>query len=258
MSTDNKTTTERLSDVAVRANALCQTVAQQSDNINTSLQQAKAEFDDWKGSFTEVVNGLLVHKEGRNKRFSFAQVLDNGGYDERGQGPHPDFRACANPKEPYYINLLEFVAGANGWFGNYGDRFRCEFIMSHRGMYSTSDHIVITGTSFEDCVSGRVEIKNITEHTQNGHLALFVSEPNENREQELNPKIDDYSNSFPFNFRAVNQGFGPGVARITFKVDPKFHCGAYRALSVQCEYSSDRARPSNMRVSHEQPSWNQF
>ncbi|MCO7190235.1 MULTISPECIES: hypothetical protein [unclassified Pseudoalteromonas] len=252
MSTDNKTTTERLSDVAVRANALCQTVAEQSNNINASLQQAKAEFDDWKSDYTELVNGLQVHKQGNVKRFYFSTMLGNGGYTAAADGPDAEFPYCAAPLDPYYINLLEFDAQNGGGFGATGDYFKCEIMITHRGMFASyNEHLIITGTSFQDCVSGIMEVKNVS---RDGHLSVFISEP-DNPEREIPLDKALTGTSIPVFFRKIGQGADSGIARLTLKVDPRFHCGAARSISVSSEYTSFRGRPCVERITHNKPSW---
>ncbi|RZM83788.1 hypothetical protein C3B51_05790 [Pseudoalteromonas rubra] len=277
MTTETKPISQQLTEVAGRANALCQTVADKAGEItttlnaklaqvdarvtnaeaslNTEMVQAQSEFNSWKSGHTELVNGLDVHKQGKIKRYFFATTLGNGGYTADRDGPDAAFPHCASPQEPYYINLLEFDAQNGGGFGAAGDYFKCEVIMTHRGMFATSytEHLVFTGTSFQDCVSAVMEAKSIV---HNNHLSLFISEP-DNPAKEIPLGSDLAGSSVPVNFRAIGQGYDSGIARLTLKVDPRFHCGASRAISVSTEYTSERGRPSAERISQNQPTWEQ-
>ncbi|ALU44636.1 hypothetical protein [Pseudoalteromonas rubra] len=67
MSTDNKTTTERLSDVAVRANALCQTVAEQANamqnQVNNAITSTQSQIDTFtSGTFRNEIPFLRLTK----------------------------------------------------------------------------------------------------------------------------------------------------------------------------------------------------
>lgn len=274
MSNQNLTITEKLTHVSERANALCDTVQAQLGNINSTLDnkltevdnkmtevdgdvaQSKSElenhFNELKNNFVEVVNGLEVHKQGRMKRFSFNNYLNSGGWTREADGPDSDFPYCAAPKEPYYINLLEFHSQSNS-YGSHGDNFKIDFLMNHRGMVSYADHIVITGMSSSDCVSGVVEIKRIENPNA---IKLFISEPG-SEPIEIPFTADDVGKSIEVNFRSIGKLSHGGKARITLKIDTRYHCGSTRAFGAMCEYNSPNAGPCSDRVSFVQPSWEQ-
>ncbi|RXE99582.1 hypothetical protein [Pseudoalteromonas sp. PS5] len=273
MSNDNLTMTERLSQVATRANALCQTVEDQVGiiqstlsetvthtknevageitSINNQLEQAEEQFNQWKGQYTQEINGLPVTINGSEKSFFFKSYLDPGSYDRESAGPDSDFPTCGSPKPPYYVNMLEF--SGNGGFGGQGDYFELDFIMAHRGMFASpsyGDHIKFTGTSYHDCVSGHLKIIKVS---QDGAMKLFISEPdNEAQEIEISKGLEGAT--VPIYFRKINKGYS-GLARITMKVDTRYHCGASRAITVSGKYTSSNGKPCADRITHTQPSW---
>ncbi|MEZ7206676.1 hypothetical protein [Pseudoalteromonas sp. DY56-GL79] len=273
MSNDNLTMTERLSQVATRANALCQTVEDQVGiiqstlsetvthtknlvageitSINNQLEQAEEQFNQWKGQYTQEINGLPVTVNGSEKSFFFRGYLSAGSYSSDATGPDSDFPRCGTPKPPYYVNMLEF--SGNGGFGGQGDYFKLDFIMAHRGMFASphyADQIQFTGTSYHDCVSGQLEIKKVS---RNGALKLFISEP-DNEAQEIEISKDLEGATIPIYFRKIGKGYS-GLARITMKVDTRYHCGATKAVTVSGKYTSSNGQPCADRITHTQPSW---
>ncbi len=268
MSTQEKPMSQRLTDVAIAADKLTQTVQEQVGIINTTLtnksqdvdntvQSAKNSFDSWKNSLVQNINGLNVHKQGNLKRFLFKQFLSSGGYKHGGGGPDIDFPSCANPQPPYYVNLLEFNSTGNSMtFGNAGDFFKIEFIMCHRGMFASegyTDHLVFTGTSYQDSVAGQLEIKKIA---QDGVLSIFTSEP-ATIEKEIPLTNALEGTTVPVSFRTIGQGYDQGKARITLKIDTRYHCGSTRAISVDTSYTSEQGQPAINRISQDKPTWEQ-
>ncbi|QTL34109.1 hypothetical protein [Pseudoalteromonas viridis] len=80
MSTDNKTTTERLSDVAVRANALCQTVADQAsamqNQVNNAITSTQTQIDTFMSeTFRNEMPFLRLSK---NQQLKINGTLDVG------------------------------------------------------------------------------------------------------------------------------------------------------------------------------------
>ncbi|MCG9758237.1 hypothetical protein L1D50_03890 [Pseudoalteromonas sp. Isolate6] len=279
MSNDNLTMTERLSQVATRANALCQTVEDQVGiiqstlsetvthtknevageitSINNQLEQAEEQFNQWKGQYTQEINGLPVTVNGNEKSFFFRGYLSAGSYSSDATGPDSDFPRCGTPKPPYYVNMLEFDAsGTNQTFGEIGDWFSIDCVISHRGMIASAgygNHFIFTGTTSNDCVSGLLEIKKVS---QNGAIKLYISEPDfEDQEIAIDKELE--GSTIPIFFRRINQGYGKGVARISLKIDTRYHCGASRAIAVSAKYSSDKGQPCVERLTHTQPSWEQ-
>ncbi|KZN36712.1 hypothetical protein N480_15665 [Pseudoalteromonas luteoviolacea S2607] len=269
MSNEHTTITEQLAAVVTRSNALCNTVQGQIDNINSTLNakstevdtkviQAKSDlnthFTNLKNGIVETINGVDVYKEGLTKRFSFKSSLNSGGYTAASDGPDSSYRTCANPQPPYYVNLVEFDAQNIGdHFGSDGDTFNCDFVMSHRGMASYVDHIVINGTSSHDCVSAQIEVKKIMHETA---ISIYISEPGE-EPREIPITSADVGKTLTVFFRQINKGYGKGRARVTLKVDTRPHCGSGRAFMAKCEYSSVNGRPCADRVTQTAPTWEQ-
>ncbi|KZN65756.1 hypothetical protein N473_12080 [Pseudoalteromonas luteoviolacea CPMOR-1] len=258
MSDNNLTITERLTNVSERANALCDTVQNQMGLINQALDSKSTELDtqyeNFKAGMAESINGLNVYKEGLTKRFSFKQHLSAGGYTSAADGPDESYRYCVAPKDPYYINLIEFDAQHIGnSFGSDGDTFKCDFVMSHRGMATYYDHLVIYGASSHDCVSARIEVKHIMHDTA---LKLFISEPGE-APRFIDITKADVGKTLTVFFRQIGKGYGNGIGRVSLFVDTRPHCGSERAFTATCEYTSVNGRPCAERVSHNQPSWEQ-
>lgn len=233
-------------------NNMTDTVAGKMGEIDAKLLSAEQAFNLWKANFSENINGLEVYKQGGMRRFFFGQYLSSGGWTGDGNGPDADFVACSNPQPPYYVNLLEFVSSYG--FGGYGDIFRIEFIMSHRGMGSSDgyiDHLVFTGTSWNDSVSGSLEVRKVS---HDGAVSVFVSEPNnEEREVALTNSLE--GSVIPISFRSIGQGYDSGSARVTLKIDSRYFCGAERAFGADVTYTSNCGRPAAARVSQTKPRW---
>ncbi|WP_462173839.1 hypothetical protein [Pseudoalteromonas xiamenensis] len=267
MSESNLPISERLTRVATAADQLTATVQGQLGKIDKQVEMAKAElngalkaaqtqFDTWQNSFVEVINGLSVYKQGERKSFFFKGVLNSGGYQANGQGPDADFPGCAAPQPPYYVNMLEFDVRGKTYFGEWGDFFKVEFLMNHRGMFATdgyTDHLIFTGTSAHDSVAGQLEIRKIS---QDNALKLFLSQPKE-IEQHIPLTNAMEGTIIPVSFRDISQGTGKGIARLTLEVDTRYHCGSSRAVSVHSLYTSNMGKPSENRISLIKPSWEQ-
>ncbi|AOT09346.1 hypothetical protein [Pseudoalteromonas luteoviolacea] len=269
MSNEHTTITEQLAAVVTRSNALCNTVQDQINNINSTLNTKTTEVDNFvtqskneletkfthlKNGFVETINGLDVFQEGLIKRFAFKSTLNAGGYTGASDGPDSSYPTCFNPQPPYYINLIEFDAqNVGSGFGYDGDTFNCDFVMAHRGMASYVDHIVISGTSQQDCVSAHVEVKKVM---NSGAISLYISEPGE-EPREIPITAADVGKTLTVFFRQINKGYSNGRARVTLKVDTRPHCGSTRAFLAKCEYSSVNGRPCADRISQTAPTWEQ-
>lgn len=243
---------EQLSNAVQATNNLTAAVNNKIGQIDQRMGTAEQQFDSWKANFSENINGLEVYKQGGIRRFFFGQLLSTGGYASGGTGPDSSFPVCSNPQPPYYVNLLEFIA--NQGFGDYGDMFRVEFIMAHRGMNSSdyyADHFIFTGTTWNDSVSGQLEVKNVA---HDGAISVFISEPN-NEEHEVALTNAMEGTVIPVSFRSIGQGADSGKARITLKVDTRYHCGSDRAFGADVTYTSNRGRPAAARVSQTKPKW---
>ena len=230
---------------------LTQAVEGKIVEIDSKVHQAENKFDTWMANFSETINGIEVYKQGQIRRFFFGQSLSTGGYTASG-GPDTSFPTCNNPQPPYYVNLLEFIA--NSGFGVSGDIFRIEFIMTHRGMYSSdgyTDHFIFTGTTWNDCVAGELEVKKVA---RDGAISVFTSEPN-TVEKELALTNAMEGTRIPVTFRHIGQGYDTGTARITLKIDTRYHCGSTRAFGADVTYISSRGRPAVTRVSQTKPKW---
>ncbi|CAH9055088.1 hypothetical protein PSECIP111951_01170 [Pseudoalteromonas holothuriae] len=263
MSEQDKTMTQRLSDVVTAADGLTQTVQDQIGQINSTVSAKMAEvdskvtsaenaFDTWKESLVENINGINVYKEGNVKRFTFATTLGAGGWTGDADGPDSDYRYCANPQPPYFINMLEFISSSS--FGGNGDYFKVEFLMTHRGMFASNgytDHLIFTGTSAQDSVAGQLEIRKVANDKS---VSVFISEPN-NPEKEIQLTNELEGTVLPVAFRAIGQGSHKGIARIALKVDTRPHCGSTRAFRVNSEYTSVNGQPSTNRITQEKPHW---
>ncbi|ERY85307.1 hypothetical protein [Pseudomonas aeruginosa] len=236
------------------ANNLTNAVNGKVSEIDTELATALAQFNTWKANFSTNINGLEVYKQGGIKRFFFGQNLDNGGYLSSGDGPDATFPYCAAPKAPWYINLLEFNGVKDpGAFGTAGDIFKADWIMSHRGIANGTyfDQLAFKGTSWADSVSGHVEVKNIS---QDGMLSLHISAPN--TPDKVIPLTKAMMGTvIPVDFWAFGQGTA-GKARISIKVDTRWHCGSGRAFSADVSYTSNLAGPCVARVTQTKPAWN--
>lgn len=242
----------QIAALVAAANNLTGAVNGKVSEIDSELAQALTQFDAWKSNFSTTINGLEVYKQGGIKRFFFGQDLNSGGYLSTGDGPDASFPYCVAPKSPYFINLLEFD-GASGSFGASGDIFKADFIMGHRGIADGTyyDQLIFKGTSWADSVSGHVEIKNVA---QDGAVSLHISEPN-NVEKVIAITKAMIGTTIPVNFYAYGQGVS-GKARITVKVDTRYHCGSGRAFSADVSYTSNKAAPAVSRVSQVKPAWN--
>lgn len=242
-----------IASLVTASNKLTDAVTGKLSAIDTRVQTAENEFKNWKSNFTETINGLEVYKQGGIKRIFFGQALDSGGY-VNGTGPNQDFPACAAPKAPYYVTLLEFDAMANGGiFGQSGDIFKGDFVLAHRGISNGGylDSFSLHGTSWADSVSGSLQVKNVA---VDGAVSILISEPN-NASKEIKITKAMVGTTIPVDFRAFGQNV-TGKARITLKIDTRYHCGADRAFSVDMSYTSSAGRPAASRVTQVAPTWN--
>ncbi|KZN53433.1 hypothetical protein [Pseudoalteromonas luteoviolacea] len=260
MSSDNLTITERLTNVAARANVLCDTVQQQIGNINSTLgskiaevdtkvnhsqEQLDTNFNNLKNGLVETINGVDVFKEGVTKRFSVKARLNVGA---NGSNAPADI-------DPYYVNLIEFDADHDGADGNFGggDRFKCDFFMEHRGSVGIFDHIIINGSSSLDRVSAYIEVKKVF---KDNVVKLYISEPGSDPREISITKADEGKTLDVF-FRQANRNLGAGRARVTLKIEKKDFTEMHRDFLAQCEYSSIYGRPCVYRVTQTPPSWDQ-
>lgn len=229
---------------------LNETVENKVGEIDQRVETAEQEFESWKANFSETINGIEVYKQGGIRRYFFRSGLNNGGYTSDG-GPDSSFPVCSNPQPPYYVNLLEY--DADGWaYGYEGDIFKIEYIQTHRGMGSSEhylEHFKFTGNSSSDSVGGLVEIVATTGQG----ISLFISEPNE-EEKEIPITKDLIGTKIPVSFRTIGQG-KDGVARVSLKIDTRYHCGAGRAFGVDVTYTSPKGKPPANRVSQIKPKW---
>lgn len=242
--------TQEIGELVNSVNDLTQTVAGKTKEIDNRMEEAESEFDQWKANFSETINGIEVYKQGGIRRFFFNQLLNTGGYTSDG-GPDNSFPVCANPQPPTYVNLLEYVTTSS--YGAYGDMFKIEFVMTHRGMGSTdgyTDHFIFTGTSFNDSVAGQVEVKKVS---RDGAISIFTSMPN-SVEDEIALTKSLEGTTIPVSFRSIGQGVS-GKARVTLKVDTRHHCGNDRSFGADVTYTSSRGRPAENRVSQIKPKW---
>lgn len=243
-----------IAKLVTAANTLTDAVTNKVSAIDAAVASAKSQFDQWRGNFSTTINGLEVYKQGGIKRFFFGDLLDPGQYTPKGDGPDAEFPYCSAPKAPYYVTLIEFDAGANGLsFGAYGDIFKADFILAHRGISNGTylDQFSLSGTSWSDSVSGILKVSNIS---YDGAISILISEPN-NMAKEIKLTKAMNGTSIPIDFRAYGQSLS-GKARITLKIDTRYHCGGGRAFSVDMSYTSDAGRPAASRVSQIAPSWN--
>lgn len=243
-----------IASLVTAANNLTGAVTNKVAGIDAALAAAKAQFDQWRSNFSTTINGLEVYKQGGIRRYFFSQLLDPGGYTPKADGPDQAFPYCSGPKAPYYINLIEFDAIENGGtYGQFGDIFKADFILSHRGISNGSylDQFSFSGTSFADSVSAILKVSNIA---NDGAISIFISEPN-NMSKEIKLTKAMNGTSIPIDFRAYGQSV-TGKARVTLKIDSRYHCGDGRAFSVDMSYTSNAGRPSVNRVSQVAPSWN--
>lgn len=220
--------------------------------IDERVNTAETQFELWKASFVENINGVEVFKKGRMKEYFLSSYINTGGYTSEG-GPDSDFPACAAPQSPYFINLLEFTARSG--FGQNGDIFKVEYHQTHRGMGATAgytEHLIFTGTTWSDSVAGHLEIVE----TSGAGLSLFTSEPN-NEAIETPITTDMRGTKIPLSFRSISQGYDTGTARISLKIDSRYHCGASRAFGAHAFYTSDRGAPPKSIISQTQPAWDQ-
>jgi hypothetical protein len=268
MSNQEKPMSQRLTDVVVAADNLTQTVqdkighidaavATKSAEVDQLITSAETEFNNWKNSIVETINGIDVTKIGNEKHFSFQRVLQTGGWTHETDGPDSAYPYCSNPQPPYYINMLEFNPSSSYFtYGDYGDYFKIEFMMCHRGMYATegyTDHLIFTGTSYQDSVACQLEVKKIANDSS---LSVFISEPN-NLEKEIPLTTAMEGTTLPVSYRSIGQGYNQGVARVSLKVDTRPHCGSTRAISVDTKYTSHLGQPSVNYITQEKPTWEQ-
>jgi hypothetical protein len=203
----------------------------------------------YKHNIAEKINGVVVSKQGQIKRFFVTNGLSTGGYT-KSAGPDKDFPHCANPQSPYYLNLLEFKSGQH--YGEPGDYFKIEFLMTHRAMFAKdfyTDHFIITGSSWHDCVSAQVEIKKAT-----GSVSFYSSYPTEDA-KKLKLTRDLEGSTQLIYFHDINQGTD-ATPRVTLEVDSRHHCGAQRHFSADVTYTSSRAQPAKDLITQTAPKWN--
>ncbi|HBO4864474.1 TPA: hypothetical protein L4V15_004899 [Pseudomonas aeruginosa] len=243
----------QIAALVTAANNLTNAVNGKVTEINSELATALTQFNTWKANFSTNINGIEVYKQGGIKRFFFGQGINSGGYLPSGDGPDASFPYCASPKAPWFINLLEFNGATSAAFGVEGDIFKAEWIMSHRGIANSTyfDQLVFKGTSWADSVSGHVEVKNIS---QDGMLSLHISAPN-NIEKVIPLTKAMMGTVIPVDFWAFGQGTS-GKARVTIKVDSRYHCGSGRAFSADVSYTSNFAAPPAVRLTQTKPVWN--
>ncbi|HIF9272832.1 TPA: hypothetical protein ACX6QR_000812 [Photobacterium damselae] len=241
---------QQISSLVQASENLTGAVNNKIGEIDKKVKTAEEKYEEWRANFSEMINGIEVYKQGGIRRYFFRSTLDNGGYIESG-GPNSEFPVCANPKPPTYINLLEYVASGNS-YGYGGDIFKIEYIQTHRGMGAAScylEHFKFTGNSFSDSVGGLLEIVATT----GKGISIFISEPN-NEEKEIKITTDMIGTKVPVSFRSIGQGY-IGKARITIKVDTRYHCGAARAFGVDVMYTSPNGMPPTNRISQQKPKW---
>lgn len=240
---------QNIAELVQASNNLTGVVDGKMKDIDKQVADKKVLIDQYLSNVVSNINGVDVHKQGRVKTYFIQGDLSNGGYTKDG-GPDDSFPACAVPQSATYLNLLEFIAASG--FGRGGDMFRVEFMMTHRGMAATAgytNHIIFTGTSASDSVAGQLELKKIA---NNGELSLFISEPNGDKEVALTHDLE--GTTLPVSLRSIGQG-SQGLARVTLKIDTRYHCGAGRSFGANVMYTSDRGRPSVARVTQIQPTW---
>ncbi|MEZ8402653.1 hypothetical protein AB6C66_07265 [Vibrio splendidus] len=241
---------QQIASLVDASNNLTGAVNEKVGEIDERVSSAEQQFNAWKANFSESVNGVEVYKQGSLRQYFFRSGLNNGGYISN-DGPNSSFPRCSNPQSPYYVNLLEF-SPEGGSFGSAGDFFKIEYIQTHRGMGSSEsylEHFKFTGSSSSDSVGGLLEV---VATTGNG-IGLFISEPN-NEEKEIMITKELIGTKIPISFRSIGQGYN-GFARITVKVDSRYHCGAGRAFGADVTYTSNKGRPPANRVSQHKPKW---
>ena len=240
---------QSIAELVQASNKLTGVVDGKMKDIDKQIADKKVLIDQYLGNVVSNINGVDVHKQGQIKTYFIQGDLNNGGYTKEG-GPDDSFPSCAAPQSATYLNLLEFIAASG--FGRGGDMFRVEFMMTHRGMAATAgytNHIVFTGTSSSDSVAGQLELKKIANNVE---LNLFISEPSGDKEVALTRDLE--GTTLPVSLRAIAQGYD-GIARITLKIDTRYHCGAGRSFGAHVMYTSDKGRPSVARVTQIQPTW---
>ena len=111
------------------SNNLTKVVSGEVKKIDQRMDDAESEFDEWKSVFCENINGIDVFKQGAVRRYFYRSGLNNGGYTGERDGPDSEFPVCSNPQPPYFVNLLEFIAGS-GAYGYGGDIFKIDYIQT--------------------------------------------------------------------------------------------------------------------------------
>ena len=241
---------QNIAELVQASNNLTGVVDGKMKDIDKQVADKKVLIDQYLSNVVSNINGVDVHKQGRVKTYFIQGDLSNGGYTKDG-GPDDSFPTCAVPQSATYLNLLEFVAASG--FGRGGDIFRIEFMMTHRGMAAYAgytNHIIFTGTSSSDSVAGQLELKRIA---KNGELSLFISEPDGDKEVVVSHDLE--GTTLPVSFRRIGQGNDNGIARVTLKIDTRYHCGAPRSFGANVMYTSDNGRPSVARVTQTEPTW---
>ncbi|SGY99869.1 hypothetical protein [Moritella viscosa] len=240
-----------IAELVQASNNLTGVVDGKMKDIDKLVADKKVLIDQYLSNVVSNINGVDVHKQGRIKTYFIQGNLSSGGHTREG-GPDDLFPVCAAPKSPTYLNLIEFIASSAG-FGGGGDMFRVEFMITHRGMAANTgytNHLIFTGTSSSDSVAGLLELKKIA---KNGELSLFISEPSGDKEVALTRDLE--GTALPVSFRSIGQGRDNGIARVTLKVDTRYHCGADRSFGAHIMYTSDKGRPSVARVTQIKPTW---
>ena len=243
---------QNIAELVQASNKLTGVVDGKMKDIDKQVADKKVLIDQYLSNVVSNINGVDVHKQGRVKTYFIQGNLSSGGHTREG-GPDDLFPVCAAPKSATYLNLIEFIA--SGGFGGGGDMFRIELMMTHRGMAGNTgytNHIIFTGTSSSDSVAGLLEFKKIA---RDGELSLFISEPSGDKEVTFTRDLE--GTTLPVSFRRIGQGRDNGIARITLKVDTRYHCGADRSFGANVMYTSDRGRPSVARVTQIQPTWDE-
>lgn len=241
-----------IASLVTAANNLTTVVSNKMAAIDARLKSAEDAFNNWRANFSETINGLAVYKQGGIRRYFFGGNIGDGGYTLDG-GPDSAFPYCLSPQPPYYINLLEFIGSTDNGFGNPGDQFKIEFIMAHRGMGSSdgyADHLVFTGTTWSDSVSGQIEVKRVS---ANGAVSVYVSEPNNPARLVPITKAME-GTTISVSYRGIGQNI-VGSARLSLKIDSRYFCGTGRAYGADVTYTAVNGRPPANRISQTAPKW---
>jgi len=200
----------------------------------------------------ETINGVSVYSVAGKKIYTIKHVIANGGY-KKGANIDPAYPNVADPSiPPTFFNLIEFAASSG--FGGSNDMFSVEFYQTHRGMNYGGyvEHLVFTGSSSYDSVSGFLEVKKTT---ASGGLCLFISQPSGDREILITKDME--GQIIPISLRDIGQGHDAGIARLTLKVDTRYQAGSTRVLCLNGEYTSSRGRPPLSLVNDSPVNWSE-